>query len=349
MRIDGAQQLHFAIFLGHQRLLHGGEFDVEVEFRQVEVGREGFRDVAVFVPLQRKAARLIFPLDAVEIQQIREHFFAGMAEAGAGDARTAGGDDAAFGKFEARFELDFVGGVGRKQPLLAKALGGGGGEHLGGLRGVRAGEVEREIEGGGIGRGAAEACFAHTLLFGVEFAKARESVRFFEPQIQHEIAGAVRVDGGDTRAQQPRRGTKQMFGAVEGDHQRMLAGQARQHRDGGRGPGARGNRSVAEFLGHPLGQARFRDQLEVQELCGSARYFFPARRRIARNRKQCHPLHCQNISPMETQNIFVRQATLADLDLIVPLFDAYRQFYQQTPDLALARSFCASGWSGISL
>ena len=42
---------------------------------------------------------------------------------------------------------------------------------------------------------------------------------------------------------------------------------------------------------------------------------------------------------METQNIFVRRASLADLDLVVPLFDAYRQFYEQTPDLALAREF----------
>ena len=42
---------------------------------------------------------------------------------------------------------------------------------------------------------------------------------------------------------------------------------------------------------------------------------------------------------MEPRNIFVRRAMLADLELIAPLFDAYRQFYQQTPDLALAREF----------
>ncbi len=42
---------------------------------------------------------------------------------------------------------------------------------------------------------------------------------------------------------------------------------------------------------------------------------------------------------METQNIFVRRASLADVDLVAPLFDAYRQFYEQTPDLALAREF----------
>ncbi len=32
-------------------------------------------------------------------------------------------------------------------------------------------------------------------------------------------------------------------------------------------------------------------------------------------------------------------ATLADLHTIAPLFDAYRQFYQQAPDLALATRF----------
>ena len=37
--------------------------------------------------------------------------------------------------------------------------------------------------------------------------------------------------------------------------------------------------------------------------------------------------------------ISVKQATLADLDAVVPLFDAYRQFYRQPPDLGLARQF----------
>ena len=42
---------------------------------------------------------------------------------------------------------------------------------------------------------------------------------------------------------------------------------------------------------------------------------------------------------MEPQNIIVRRASANDLDLIVPLFDAYRQFYGQTQNLALAREF----------
>lgn len=34
-----------------------------------------------------------------------------------------------------------------------------------------------------------------------------------------------------------------------------------------------------------------------------------------------------------------RRAVIGDLDAIAPLFDAYRQFYKQPPDLALARSY----------
>ena len=37
----------------------------------------------------------------------------------------------------------------------------------------------------------------------------------------------------------------------------------------------------------------------------------------------------------------VRQAGPADVDAVAPLFDAYRQFYQQPSDLALARAFIA--------
>jgi len=37
--------------------------------------------------------------------------------------------------------------------------------------------------------------------------------------------------------------------------------------------------------------------------------------------------------------IRTRIATLADLEVIAPLFDAYRQFYEKPSDLALAKSF----------
>lgn len=41
----------------------------------------------------------------------------------------------------------------------------------------------------------------------------------------------------------------------------------------------------------------------------------------------------------ERHKIVVRQATISDLDLLVPLFDAYRQFYRQPSDLSRARRF----------
>ncbi|MFC5740639.1 GNAT family N-acetyltransferase [Dyella tabacisoli] len=37
----------------------------------------------------------------------------------------------------------------------------------------------------------------------------------------------------------------------------------------------------------------------------------------------------------------LRQATIHDLDRVAPLFDAYRQFYGQTADLARARAYLA--------
>jgi ribosomal protein S18 acetylase RimI-like enzyme len=37
--------------------------------------------------------------------------------------------------------------------------------------------------------------------------------------------------------------------------------------------------------------------------------------------------------------MIIRRATIADLDIVAPLYDAYRQFYTQPPDLAAARAF----------
>jgi GNAT superfamily N-acetyltransferase len=42
---------------------------------------------------------------------------------------------------------------------------------------------------------------------------------------------------------------------------------------------------------------------------------------------------------MTTHGVELRQATVADLDLLVPLFDAYRQFYRQPSEPERARRF----------
>jgi GNAT superfamily N-acetyltransferase len=41
----------------------------------------------------------------------------------------------------------------------------------------------------------------------------------------------------------------------------------------------------------------------------------------------------------EQQEVAVRQATIFDVEMIVPLYDAYRQFYRRPSDPALARRF----------
>lgn len=41
----------------------------------------------------------------------------------------------------------------------------------------------------------------------------------------------------------------------------------------------------------------------------------------------------------EQHDVAVRQATILDLDLLAPLFDAYRQFYRKPSDLDLSRQF----------
>lgn len=38
-------------------------------------------------------------------------------------------------------------------------------------------------------------------------------------------------------------------------------------------------------------------------------------------------------------NVSIRRAGVSDIDAIAPLFDAYRQFYSQSADVALARGF----------
>ena len=42
---------------------------------------------------------------------------------------------------------------------------------------------------------------------------------------------------------------------------------------------------------------------------------------------------------MSEQDVVIRQATIFDLGLLVPLFDAYRQFYRRPSDPDLARRF----------
>src|SRR5579885_174248 len=118
MRINRAQKLYFTVFSRHQRLLHGGQFDVQIELRKIEIGGERLRHIAVLVPLQRKRARLVLPGNPVEIEQIREQLLARMAEGGAPQAGPARRRDPVPRQFQPRPELDARLRRGRKQALF---------------------------------------------------------------------------------------------------------------------------------------------------------------------------------------------------------------------------------------
>ena len=73
IRVYFPQAPHFSIFLRDERLLHGGQFHIEIEFRKVKIRSKRFEHAALVIKLNGKAARLIFPRDPVKIQQGGEY------------------------------------------------------------------------------------------------------------------------------------------------------------------------------------------------------------------------------------------------------------------------------------
>jgi hypothetical protein len=53
----------------------GGQLDVQVLIREVEIRAEGFNRDPMLIPFQREGAGLIYPCDAVEIEDRSEGFF----------------------------------------------------------------------------------------------------------------------------------------------------------------------------------------------------------------------------------------------------------------------------------
>ena len=71
----GIELLHaarLAVLLGDELLVQRGDLDVEVVRGEVEVGRERLLRVAVTVGLEHERARLVLPLDGVEVEELRE-------------------------------------------------------------------------------------------------------------------------------------------------------------------------------------------------------------------------------------------------------------------------------------
>jgi hypothetical protein len=82
IRIELPKPANFPILLGDELLTHRRDLDVDVIFREVEVGSEEFRRFAVCVPIDGEGLGLVGPIDLIEIEESREFPLAVVGEIG---------------------------------------------------------------------------------------------------------------------------------------------------------------------------------------------------------------------------------------------------------------------------
>src|SRR6476469_2085675 len=71
VRAQLPQPAQLAVLLGHERLLHGGDLEVDILLGQVEVVSECLERVAVLVEVEGEGMRLVFPGNAVVGEDLR--------------------------------------------------------------------------------------------------------------------------------------------------------------------------------------------------------------------------------------------------------------------------------------
>ena len=64
------QQPHFAILPRLELGLDNGYFDVQIVFRQIEIGGEKLNGYAAGAPSNREPSRFVGPLDPIKIEQL---------------------------------------------------------------------------------------------------------------------------------------------------------------------------------------------------------------------------------------------------------------------------------------
>jgi hypothetical protein len=79
---------HLAVLLGDELLVERRDLYVEVELREIEIGREAVGHVAGAIPVDVERGRLVEPLDLVEIEQLGKLALAVVGEL---DARVGKG------------------------------------------------------------------------------------------------------------------------------------------------------------------------------------------------------------------------------------------------------------------
>ena len=153
-----AQAPDLAIFLGHQRLFHCGEFHIQVAVGKVEIRRKSLGHISLFVILQGERARLVFPSDPVEIEQAREDALARVRELRVSPAGTLRQPGEGARETDLVSQLGALYGLARHQPIIGELLEVHRLENqLHGLRDVQAPRVDDQVITLGSFAGAAEA------------------------------------------------------------------------------------------------------------------------------------------------------------------------------------------------
>jgi len=82
-RVELAEPPDLAVLPGDELLVHSRDLDIQVEVSQVEIRGELLGDLAFVVPLDVERARLVVPIDLVEVEEPGELSLARVSEIGA--------------------------------------------------------------------------------------------------------------------------------------------------------------------------------------------------------------------------------------------------------------------------
>jgi hypothetical protein len=80
--VELTKATNLLVLLRHELLAHRRDLDVDVIFRQIEVGLEQLCGFTVIAPFDFEGTRLVCPVDSVEVEESREFPFAVVGEFG---------------------------------------------------------------------------------------------------------------------------------------------------------------------------------------------------------------------------------------------------------------------------
>ncbi len=69
VRVNGLKPFHLLVLLGNELLIHRRDLNEHVIVGEIEVGREIFGRLAIFIELNWEAFRLVIPRNAVEVEK----------------------------------------------------------------------------------------------------------------------------------------------------------------------------------------------------------------------------------------------------------------------------------------